>query len=123
MMLMINKQVEAVNTAMHPHAESLAKQYINEFAVSLILQAKFLAFQRKDDVVMRNHIDESVDIIIKRRRSSWTRELIIVIGGAFFGAFIQGFITEVSNGRTILVTIYVILGLTGMFMVFLGLRR
>ncbi len=49
----------ALNKELHPHAEQLAKEYVDEFAASLLLQAKMLAFQEHADLVLSNHIEEA----------------------------------------------------------------
>lgn len=120
---MANQQIEAVNIELHPQAETLAQAHIRDFATSLLLQAKILAFRRKADIVLSTHIEEAKVIIESEKRQSWTRELIIILGGAFFGAFLQGFITELSSGRMGLVAIYTAIGFIGILMVFWSLRR
>jgi hypothetical protein len=107
---------------LHPAAEALAQRHINDFATSLLQQAKTLAHQRKDDVVTSNHIKEALNIIHKEQKQSWWRELIIMIGSALFGAFIQGFITALLTEHVLLIAIYTLLGLVGMSLVFWGLR-
>jgi len=56
----------------------------------------------------------------KRR---WYREPLVVFGSALFGAFIPGFITELSTGHQILTVVYTAMGFSGMLLLFLGLRR
>ena len=121
--MMLNSQLEAIDIDLHPEAAKRAKQYVVEFATTLLLQAKLIAFRAKADVVLSNHIDEALDLITRDKRKTWSRELLIILGSAFFGAFIQGFISELSSGKASLVAIYTILGFVGMFMVFLGLKR
>jgi hypothetical protein len=45
------------------------------------------------------------------------------MGSALVGAFIQGFITELSAGRKLTTAIYTVMGFIGMLMVFWALRR
>ena len=85
---MKDSSLEALNKELHPHAEQVAKEYVDEFAASLLLQAKMLAFQEHADLVLSNHIEEALQVINRARKKSWTRELMIVIGSALFGAFI-----------------------------------
>ena len=120
---MSNSQAEAINKELHQQAETSVKKYTHDFATSLLLQAKIIAYRSKADVVLSSHVDEALDKIYNERKQSWSKELLIVLGGAFFGAFIQGFISELSSGNATLITVYVLLGFIGMFMVFLGLRR
>ena len=85
-----------------------------------MLQAKTLAYEEQDDVVLSNHIEEALDIIKREQKQKWVKELVSVLGGALFGAFVQGFITELSTGNTLLIVIYTILGFIGMLLVFFG---
>lgn len=120
---MPSQQLEALNKELHPHAEQLAREIVNDFAANLLLQSKLVASQQRAEVVLRVHIEEALNIISREQKKGWSRELLIVIGAALFGAFIPGFITELSAGRQQLTVIYTALGLLGMFLVFLGLRR
>jgi protein-S-isoprenylcysteine O-methyltransferase Ste14 len=120
---MANPQIDAIDKELHPQAEKTAKQYINEFATSLLLQAKITAYRSKADVVLSSHVDEALDTINRGRKQIWSRELVIIIGSALLGAFIQGFISERSSGNSLLIATYVVLGFVGMFLVFWGLRR
>ena len=117
---MTNPQTEALRKQLHPNAMALAKKRINELATSLLLQAKTLAYEEQDDVVLSNHIEEALDIIKREQKQKWVKELVSVLGGALFGAFVQGFITELSTGNTLLIVIYTILGFIGMLLVFFG---
>jgi hypothetical protein len=121
--MMASDQIDAMDRELHPQAEKLAKQYIKDFSISLLLQAKLIAYRAKADIVLRNHIDEAIETINKNKRQSWSHELSIILGGAFLGAFIQGFLAELSSGNAILIAIYTLIGFIGMFMVFWGLRR
>jgi len=120
---MKDSSLEALNKELHPHAEQVAKEYVDEFAASLLLQAKMLAFQEHADLVLSNHIEEALQVINRERKKSWTRELMIVIGSALFGAFIPGFMTELSAGHQLLIALYTSMGFLGIILVFLGLRR
>jgi hypothetical protein len=117
------KQIEAIGSELHPQAAKLVKEYTNEFATSLLLQAKALAYQRKDDMVLGNHVVEAWRFITQERKQTWSRELVIIVGAALFGAFIQGFISALSSGNALLIATYTVLGFIGMFLVFWGLRR
>jgi hypothetical protein len=120
---MPNQQLEAISKELHPQAKELAREYVNDFATALLLQAKVLAYQRRADVVLSSHVEEAQDVIGRKKKETWSKELVIVVGGALLGAFIQGFITELSTGRTVLIVVYTVLGFIGMLLVFWGLRR
>lgn len=120
---MPHPELKALYAELHPHAEQLAREYVGDYAASLLIQSKVIAFQQRADVVLTPHIEEARNVINREGKKSWSKELLILIGAALFGAFIPGFITELSAGHQLLTVIYTILGLLGMFLVFLGLRR
>jgi hypothetical protein len=119
---MTNRQIDAIEKELHPQAEEVIKQHVNDFATSLVLQAKLLAYRLKADAVLSTHVDEALDSITKKKQT-WSRELGIIIGSALFGAFVQGFISELAGGNSVLIATYVVLGFIGVFLVFIGLRR
>jgi hypothetical protein len=120
---MRNVQSEIIYKPLHPQAAALARKLINDQAASLILQAKILAFQRDAELVLSSDVQEAMDAITKERTQTWKRQLIIVLGGAFFGAFVQGFLTALSTGNASMIAVYTVLGFFGMILVFWGLRR
>ncbi len=119
----MSKQDEIIALPLYADAEKLLKEEADNYEASLLLQSKLIAFQRKDDLVLSNHVKEAKDVIRAEWKQKWTRELMLVVGGALLGAFVQGFITELSNGNSALVVIYVLLGFIGMFLVFWSLRQ
>ncbi|MCA9906224.1 MAG: hypothetical protein KC547_20355, partial [Anaerolineae bacterium] len=92
------KAYDILSKKLHPQAESLVRTLVDDFATTLVYQAKLLAFRRKDEVVLSNHILDSVDIVRRERQRGWTREIIIFVGSALFGAFIPGILTEFGRG-------------------------
>lgn len=120
---MKNSSPDALNKEFHPRAEQLAEEYVDDFAASLLLQAKILAPQERADVVLGSHVEEAREVLSRERRARWYRELLIVFGSALFGAFVPGFITELSNGHQLLTVVYTAMGFLGMLLLFLGLRR
>lgn len=120
---MPRKQVELVDKPLHPNAVSTARENVDDYALSLVILAKTLAFQRGDDEVLSTHVYEAIDIIQNRKRRKRWKDSMLAIGGALFGAFVSGFITELSTGRSaVLLAVYVMLGLLGMILVFAGLQ-
>lgn len=113
----------AVDIDLYPQAAERARRHINDFAISLIMQAKILAFSQKANVVLSSHVDEALELLNSRKRESWSRQISIVVGSAFFGASIQGFVSELSAGHAFLVAAYAVLGFIGMILVFWALRR
>lgn len=117
----ISQQVE--NKELHTQAEQRAREYIDNFAESLLLQGKTLAAIQEAEVVLTSHIDDARDIIIRERRSGHGRELMLIIGSALFGTFLQGFFTELTAGRKPMVVLYTFMGIAGLLTVFSGLRK
>jgi DNA helicase TIP49 (TBP-interacting protein) len=70
-------QRQPTDLSLHPQANKLARQFAYDFAYSLILQAKILAHQRKDEMVLKKHIEEAYDIISEKRKREWTKDLLI----------------------------------------------
>src|SRR5688500_15218699 len=101
---------DALNLELHQSAQATVLELTNDFAVALILEAKRVAHQDKADLVLSNHIEEAMEILNSKRSISVSRQLAQVVGGAFFGAFVQGFVSELSTGNTALIAIYVVLG-------------
>lgn len=122
---MTNPQTEAMDKSLHQQAKTLAKNYVNDFATSLLLQAKLIAYHQKAEVVLSGHVEEARDLIFTQRKKSRGQELSLAIGGALFGAFIQGFINELSLStlRPLWIAIYTVAGFVGIFFIFWGLRR
>ncbi len=56
---MKDASLEALSKELHPHAEQLAKEYVDEFAASLLLQGKILAYHERADLVLSNHYRRS----------------------------------------------------------------
>jgi hypothetical protein len=108
---------------LHSQAEQRAREYIDDFAESLLLQSKTLADIQEADVVLSTHVDDAHNIIIRAQKKGWERELFLILGSALFGTFLQGFITELTAGHKGLVIVYTFLGFLGMIMVFIGLRK
>jgi hypothetical protein len=73
-------------------------------------------------MVLRNHINEARKVILGGRRQAWSRELRVALGNALFSAFVQGFLCEISSAtlRPFWITIYVVAGFVGLFLVLWG---
>jgi len=120
---MPDKQTELVDKPLHLKAVSVARENVDDFALSLIILAKTLAFHRGDDEVLSTHVHEALDIIQNRNQRKRWKDSMLAIGGALFGAFVSGFITELSTGHSkVLLAVYVLLGILGMILVFAGLQ-
>lgn len=119
---MTNIQDPILTKKLHSNAKDKINEYTDNFVISLLMQAKIFAFQRKADVVLSSHIDEAFNTVVSRRKESWLRQISKIFGGAMFGAFIPGFISALSQGTTFLIIIFTVMGFIGLFLVFLGIK-
>ena len=120
---MPNQQLELVERPLHQNAVELVRESVDVYAASLLVQAKTLAYQRGDDEVLSTHINEALEIIQSRRRRKRWRDFMLAVGGALFGAFVSGFVTELSTGHSkLLLAVYVLMGVFGMILIFAGLQ-
>jgi hypothetical protein len=120
---MPDPQSQVIDKPLHPNAIALARESVDIYAASLLVQAKNLAYQRGDDEVLTTHVYEALEIIQSRRRRKRWKDFMLAVGGALFGAFVSGFITELSTGHSkLLLSVYVILGVFGMILIFGGLQ-
>lgn len=119
----LNKQREVLRVEFHEKAESEARKIVDHFSVSLIVQSKLVAYQKRAEQVLSSHVQQALDHINRNSARGWAREITIAVGSAFFGAFVPGFITELGAGRTAYVAVYTILGIFGIIMVAWGLQH
>jgi len=120
---MSDKLLELVDRPLHSHAVEVARESVDDYAASLVVLAKTLAFQRGDDEVLSTHVYEALNTLQNRKNRTRWKDFLLAIGGALFGAFVSGFVTELSTGHSnVLLTVYVVLGLIGMFAIFAGLQ-
>ena len=121
---MSNLQKQALGKALHPQTQTTAEGHIQDFAEALMLQSKTIAAIQGADEVQSVHVNAARAFILttfqKAKRSS---ELYISFGSILLGAFLQGLITEYSNGRPGWMVIYVMLGVVGALMAFWGFAR
>ncbi len=112
-----------VDVELHPKAAQRARQYVNDFAVALIMQAKTLAFSKRATEVTPTHVDQAFEILSQTSQRAWLKQFAIIIGSALFGAFVQAFASELSTGQAFLMAAYAGMGFVGLFIVLWGLRR
>jgi heme A synthase len=120
---MSQKQDEVVGKSLHAAAEKLFRELVETYAADLLLQSKLLAFRRGHDEVQSTDVNEAQEVIQQRGQRSRSREFQIIIGSTFIGAFIPGFINELSTANTLLLVLYVLMGFVGIFMVVWALRQ
>lgn len=114
------KRAAAIQKRLFPDAEERLREIVDDFLVSLLLQAKIVALQDKAEVVLSKHVDQALAAIFARRKDHWPRQIAKILGGALFGAFIPGFATALSDGNALTIVIYMSLGFVGIFLIFLG---
>jgi hypothetical protein len=110
-----------IEIPLHVNAQARIQRFVDDFATSLVLQAKLLAFRERADEVLSPHVEEALDIV-KYKGRGWWRDLITIVGGALFGAFIPGFFDALPKHDTRATVIYTAMGFIGMLLVFLGIR-
>ncbi len=115
-----SQEQDAMDIELHPQAKDQFREYVDNFSVTLLLQAKLIAFKGEANVVVSTMSDDAQQSVLYNRRKSKIQELWIASGGALFGAFIQGFINELSIAplRPLWIAIYVIAGFVGAFLIF-----
>lgn len=109
--------------ALNSQAEELAQQFTADYFSSLVTLSKIFALRGKADQVQRFHVEMARYSLTQADPKSWTKEFLLVLGGALLGAFIQGFIEALADDKKPLIVTYVIAGFIGVVMVFWALRR
>lgn len=104
-------------------ADDLAAGYTDDYARDLILVAKERAYKDGATAVETPHIFYANEVINRRRRQSTWAELGLLMGGALVGAGVQGGITESAAGRQLMGTVYVVVGLLGLILFFITIKR
>jgi hypothetical protein len=60
-----------------PEAETRARELASDYLLTLTVQAKTLAYSRRDDVVLPNHIDEArVVLRTQPRPRTWQMDIL-----------------------------------------------
>jgi hypothetical protein len=106
-----------------PEAEKLVEEEAARFLTSHILGAKFLAYSQRNEMVLKQHVHETIRIIRSAPRRAWGKEFVIILGGAFLGAFVPGLITELGAAvvKPLNVLLYTGLGFLGVLGIVWGL--
>lgn len=120
---MSNSEIKQVDKPLDTQAERIAKQHALDYAALLLYHAKIIATRAKSDKVTVEHIEEALEKVSKNKAFSRARELSLIIGGAFFGTAVQGFIAELAGLNVPLIVAYVLMGFFSMLIIFWGLNR
>ena len=51
----VSPNLQDIDLGFHPQAKTLARKHVNDFASSLLLQAKTIALQKRADIVLRTY--------------------------------------------------------------------
>lgn len=111
------------NIRLHAEAERLADVHATDYGTQVIRLAKILAVQDSANEVQSGHIEAARALIRREPERSRSTELALVVGGALFGAFVQGFIDALGDGKPLLIVTYVILGFLGLGIVVWAILR
>jgi len=123
--IMTNRLTEPLNKELHLESKKQIKNYILNFAISLVTQSKILAFRKQHEVVLKNDVKDAFDIIkIKSREKH--KQYYLILGSAFIGAFLPGISTELFGGNNLdryMITIYILVGFLGLILINKGLNE
>jgi hypothetical protein len=106
---------------LHESAKQHARKLVDDFAVTLVVQAKVIATRDRDELVLKRHVDEAFEFILLQKRKNWMREFLKIMGGAFVGAFIPGLIASLPANDITGSIIFIVLGFIGLTCIFIGL--
>lgn len=106
---------------LHPNAKIMVRESARNYAASVVLQAKLLAFKHNEEEVLTNDVTAALKMTIEEKNRSWKKEMAKVVGAGLFGMFIPGFMTQLSNLDTTLTAVFTIAGVAGLMMVAWGL--
>jgi F0F1-type ATP synthase delta subunit len=108
---------------LNSQAKELSRKLTADYGTSLVNLAKILATQQRVDQVQRVYIEQASDVLKKTYQKDRARDLLLTVGGALLGAFLQGFIEALAENKRLLIVVYVIAGFLGMGLVFWALRQ
>ena len=117
---------DTMNLELHLQAEEQLRKFTEEYFSALLLQSRALAITERANVVLSTHIEEAKDIVISREKNKGKgREILIILGSAMIGTFLQGFPTEMANDtiRRSMIIFNVIMGVIGMLLLVWGLAK
>jgi hypothetical protein len=116
--LTVRSPSDIVKTKVYPEAEDFIEELGLDFVSRLLIQAKLVARKRGDDLVLRSHVQEALDLFKQDKKQKGWRVWVVVLGGVLFGTGARGFITEIQSTRSpLILSIYVVLALVGILMV------
>jgi hypothetical protein len=106
------------------NAELALRNYVIDYAKTILYQAKVNAHRENQKEVRISHIEEAIENLSRSRKRYDFKDLLTIVGGALLGAFVQGFAAEAFGDKNMpLITVYVIFGVVGIALVVWGLSR
>jgi hypothetical protein len=109
----------------HKRAKGQLHKYVIDFAFDLVIESKLVSSRNDDEEVLKSHVDQAYENLTRTPSQSWAVHLMIIFGSALFGAFVPGFVVELTKvfPNPLVVGVYTVLGFFGLLLVFGGLRR
>jgi hypothetical protein len=120
---MADSQKDVINKGIHPVAKDLIKKYVNEFAVSLILQAKTLADLKRHDLVLASQVDEALHLLQSGKQQQWIEKGVLTLGSILFGVFGKFMAFDFFRATHAEIAGYLGVGFLGIMAMFWALRR
>ena len=118
-----NHDAEGFTNEFYPEALVLLQEQSDEYKASLVLEARVIAHRYGADMVLTNHVKEALFQFRAPRRKSSVDEFLILVGGAFLGAFLEEIITQFLSGNISLTSVYALGGFIGLFTVLWVTRK
>lgn len=108
---------------LHDQAKQMVEEEAARFLTSLMYGAKFLAHSNGNEMVLKEHVRETLRILRRGQDRPWWKEFTTIVGGAFFGAFVPGMINELSSPtiKPLNIVIYIGFGFVGVVVSVYGL--
>lgn len=121
---MIDRYRNIVNLPIEKKAESLIYDQVDDFAARIIAQARLTANAQGDNVVLERHVREALEHITRQQKSGKVKQLMADLGNIMLGAFLTGFVTEVTINaahlNVVALVVWVIAGLGGLAFTLIG---
>ena len=119
----VEEKLSLPDVPLHPNATKLVGEIPRDYAATLVLQAKLLAFKRKEEEVLGNDVENARDMVLQEKNRRWSKELAKVVGAGLFGVFVPGFLTQLADTqRHVDQADFTLVGIIGLLAVAWGLR-
>ena len=111
--------------ALRAEADQFIQEASDNYATLLDRQARILAVKDRMDEMQTIHAERAEQMLGTSDSKTIRRELLILIGGALFGTFLQGFTDAVTEPQVsgLKVAIYTFFGLAGAVLALWGLLK